>query len=328
MYSYQRPQNTSAPATSEAAPMSSAWGNAAAAEQLAAKTGQGYGGGPATTRADTRLKHQTQSNSSGGAVDPEQARGRLPYNGIDAGSGWNGATILEQWSQVDTLSSTDTDENRCAANAVLASRIMAGPTAVHAFDLAMFKSASAQTSARGVAADEKKRIQEKVDAAGISDARITAATGTYDDLSVIADAAKHILTNDPNDATVGSDGKIMAGKGASVQDATGKIPSTIQELHTICDEIKPGEAWLVQVDTDQLESGQQTSAADLDHYITIGRTADASETGTVYLYDPWPRQGKQKINQTERNDFDAYFLDASGKMRHTEFLSLTAARHA
>jgi hypothetical protein len=288
------------------------------------------GGGPAQSAADPALKHNAGGSDSD-PTDPERSAAgqltRLPYEGVDAGSGWDGPRILRNWTQVDVDPLTNTDVHRCAANAAMASRILAGPAALGAYAQHVM-STSLRVIAHTTDVALKAQMSAKVAACGVAEAQLRLASATYHSLDLIADAVKFLFTNEPLGGTTGAEGQTLNGVRATERDANlrNRVPFDETGVNQLCNGLRPGEAWLVQVDTDKGTSSP--SEDDIDHFVTVGCLRDKRpEDGGVYLYDPWPRQGSQLVlKDGAPDDFWAYFrsFDAGGRQwKYSEWLSRT-----
>ena len=294
-------------------------------------TGGGVGGGPAGTTADPNLKHQN-AGTDANPVDPERsvadAAWRLPFVGVDAGSGWDGEAILRRWTQVDLDPLTATDAHRCATNAVLASRILTGPSSVASY--AEHVAQSALMVMKHISDPvEQARMQAKVTACGLAAAQVRFAAATYHTLDVIADAIKALLTNNPQGGTTGGEAATLNQINADERDSSlrFRVPYDETGVNELCNGLHPGEAWLVQVDTDTRDDSAPDDSQ-VDHFVTVGCTGGLTpDQGGVYLYDPWPRQGSQLIRKDKDTDaFWAYFkiYDAGGrKWKYSEWVSRT-----
>jgi hypothetical protein len=176
---------------------------------------------------------------------------------------------------------------------------------------------------------EQARMQVKITACGVAAAQVRLAAATYHTLDVIADAVKALLTNDPQGGTTGGEAVTLNAIQATERDDTlrFKVPHDETGVEQLCGALHPGEAWLVQVDTD-VRDASAPDVSQVDHFVTIGRVASATEDDSgIYLYDPWPRQGSQLVFKSRsHDDFWAYFraFDAQGRRwKYSEWTSRT-----
>jgi len=289
-----------------------------------AGTGSGVGKGG---KVNPALKHQVKKNSKGEFVDPEspQPHTTLPYITTEA---WRGEAILRRWTQVDRVEQTETDGDRCAANAMMASRIMMGPQAV----LRLADRVSRDFGGMLASSVSDPAYRDKL--LGISDglalgvAALQLGAGTYESLHYLSDAIKVMYTVNAKGGTAGFEAQVMNGLEAEVADRGGHVPTNMNGVDHWCNQLAPGESWLVQVDTDVSPPGQSAKSGHADHFVTIGcKPGKTPEEGGVYLYDPWPRKGSQTImRDTQRNEFIEYFIDHHGGIKYTEFLSRSMAK--
>jgi len=241
---------------------------------------------------------------------------RLPFK---LGGGWDGGEILSHWSQVDRNTSTTTDVERCAAQAAMAGRILAGPKTLLRFAEAIQAQAEAKrqqlplkvTSALFPLAVAIAEIRADVflyetvlpplqgnappGADPLSD-WIFQAKADYGTLGVIADAVKLISTKGQL-GTSNPEAKNLheteANPTAAKTPLLGAVTNRAQMAAWIAS-LMPGETYMVFVDLttgDPANPGQEPPSGAGGHYITLGRAP--GEGNRVYLYDPEPRRGSQ-----------------------------------
>lgn len=293
-----------------------------------AAAGGGQGKGKGDDGADPRLEHKAVQVGDD-KVDPEAEKGRsinlLPYKGaIYSGSegGWKGVQIVSQWSQLDENPTTNTDQSRCAANATIVPRILAGPIAFADYADALFAASKQVLAKTKTDNDYRAEMVAKSFALGLVSAQVRMRIATWGTLDLVADCAKLFMTNDPGGATSGHESGKMQQLAADKLTTRNKTPGSLAEVDELCDELTPGESWLVQVDTNVLKHGEAKDVGQVDHFVTIGKRGDE-----VYLYDPWPRAGSQMIWRKDKpGDFTDYFINAHGDMKYSEFLSRTSPR--
>lgn len=297
---------------------------------------EGVGGGPGTDhnphQMDPRLERndKTFKGAMTGAeitIDPDAA-GRdtsgLPWmrNGE-----WDHAHILSLWSQIDTDTSTTTDEVRCAANAALAPRIIQGAESVINYAVELLRK-SEEIAQKPTVPDEYRdrlaslRMPLSFAIASLRSSHFFhkviephgpigpdpllgfhdpfpahfADPANYADLNIIADATKRLAS--VNEAGL-SNAQEAAGMQAINADdfaAIGVQINSRAEMDGFLDKLMPGQAYSVLVDTGRgnPDKTHTHEATESDHFITVGREPEA-KGGLRYLYDPFPRVGSQII---------------------------------
>lgn len=282
------------------------------------------GGQPVRT-PDPRLGH----NAPPTGPDPENPgpTTRLPYRGVDAGSDWDGAAVLARWTQLDGDPNTHSDPFRCAANAALAPRILAGMPPTSDYGEAL-REEGIRKAADPMFASKKDDMVKAGAQASIAAANLRLAFGTYGDLSRIADAGKRIVTENP----LGSSSAVEAGRLNTVastgrQDVDSARPRSIEQVYELCAMLRPGQAWTVLIDLEDVEA---TDPSQTDHVITVGCFPNKlpEERDAIYLYDPFPRTGSQLVLKDSQIDlFRSYFERSMGQgMKMALFVLRTEPR--
>lgn len=279
---------------------------------------------------DARLKHQ-DANASTGDPDATTAGWRdtdeLPY--APDGVTWDGATILDRWSQIDSSGETQLDVHRCAAVAAMAPRILSGPGALSTF--AMMVSGKSQVALARASTPPETRGRLLALAPGMAALQTKLMVGsvlppgmrmTYGDLGILAETAMYAYAGDPTTGASRDEAREMVHAGTGeAKDARGrdKIPEHTEvanrtTMRNFLNRLAPGEAYQVHITTrERIDYNSDASPwAQLNHFVTVGRHPGA-KGGGWYLYDPWPRQGSQMVPikaqqaDAESEEFWCYF---------------------
>ncbi|HEX6944602.1 MAG TPA: hypothetical protein VF196_00305 [Casimicrobiaceae bacterium] len=240
---------------------------------------------------DPRLTYTQKAIDEGIGLDAT----KLPFtDATNPDAGWNSTEILSKLTQVDESADTFTDPVRCGANSVLAIAINRGPRDTIAWARAIMRKALASDATRALG----DKVWESI-------SRLEKADATYGDLSNIAHHAKVLLSKDPKGATTGYEVEAMIGLLGGMQSSSTPMQDK-DMLEAYVKDLKPGEAFIVLVDTDVLD--KKVRARNLDqtnHYVVVGKTAK----GQRFLYDPYPREGVQILGWNNPNFWTLFETD-------------------
>lgn len=265
---------------------------------------------------DSRLEYATPAAA---AEVAEHAGRRLPFDDPrNPMRGWNGPDILSNLTQIDSSGLTQTDGVRCAANAVLAIAILSGPRRVYQLALSLADAGGARADAMGTsrAVNTLNLLLRALAAAE----RIERGTATYDDLDTLADAMKASMSASALAFTGVREIPALARLVGRTEYKREVVASraTMQER---LDDMEPGDAYVVLVDTDVLAEGTLAAMGQGNHFVTVMRDLDGRARGRL-LYDPWPRTGAQLISSGS-HDFWDYFTTADGRWKWLMLATLT-----
>lgn len=258
-------------------------GNAAMQDRLNGQDGEGAGN-------SHHLGYRT-TTENGQSRDPEQKDGGLPYN---SNGGWNANEILTHLTQVDNDAQTINDGNRCAAVSTLAVHIQGGPTSVLRVASAALVDlgSSAIMSFLSSASDQVKQYYwDMSQALSPIITRLGDNTATYCDIRRVSDAMKLAVDADPNSGTGASEYPELAGLGGGLQAYVGQTYSGLDEANNLASlmsalgssSLLPNIYAVLAVGTNDIQPDRT------NHAVNLG----IDKSGQVYLYDPWPRDGKQ-----------------------------------
>jgi hypothetical protein len=231
------------------------------------------------------------TTENGQTRDPEQKDGGLPYI---SGGGWNANEILTHITQVDDDAQTINDGKRCAAVSTLAVHIQGGPASVLRVANAVLVNlaSSAIMSFLSSASEQVKQYYQDMSLALVPIiGRLSDNTATYRDLRRVSDAMKIAVDADPNSGTGASEYPKLAGLGGGINDYVGQDYSGLDEANTLASLLGTlGSSDLLPNIYAILAVGTNDSRPDrTNHAVNLG----IDSSGKVYLYDPWPRDGKQ-----------------------------------
>ena len=274
---------------------------------------------------DPRLTYTQKAKDEQKGVDAT----KLPYNDAKTPeAGWDHAAILSKLTQVDESNDTVTDEVRCAANSALAIAILGGPNGVTQFSQRLDVPAMAIMLRRGkhkdIPEERRARVEAQFYAQGLAEFRIRMGAGTFADLSIIANACKIIMAAKPDGETTGYEAAAMAGLAGDTQTKGTPIDDPAH-LKVFTDQIAPGEAYVLHVDTDVYEGGMRSSKQD-NHFIIVGKDpkADAGGVFRIFQYDPYPREGPQLMRSADPG-FWTLFTNKDGLPKAVFITSKTTA---
>lgn len=241
------------------------------------------GSGPTYANGDPTLDHNRQ------VCDPNLSDQPL----VGQGGRWNGTSILNAQSQLDTVG-TDraSQENRCGAASMVGGAVMQGPEATAR--LAERMGAHAQNP------EDVARMNEVRD-------RVLNGTATHADLSSLQDTMYRRYNT--NGAAGMDDTEITAMQrdlAANVQfDPTGNTTTefggdravphqgkVVEDSGRTIDRIgdlQNGQSFTLGTDTDN--DGQ------MNHWVQVGRDQD----GNDYVYDPYPAGNQPHISRPDPN---------------------------
>jgi len=277
-----------------------------------------------------------------GAIDPafgyteeaaDQARAitddKLPYLTPYMGSDWDAEAILSQWGQVDGytpggVASMDTDEVRCGPTSALAAAVLKGPRTVQGvcreLGTILTERINALRGQQFTGDAEVARLQSLLSLTGASllltggpVINLSLSWGTFRDLGIIAHCMKLAMTDSSQAATTGEQVMDMADLGMDVEraDLTNAHFTARGPFEAALGQLAPGESYMVSVDTDRQPDRWQDEhlTGELNHWIMVGaKEGSPPDAPEVFLYDPYPRDGKQTSDIGE-DSFWRYFIN-------------------
>jgi hypothetical protein len=297
-------------------------GNQAVAAMLARETAT-------TTSAttDPRLHYRKAGEADTAGLGTQS----LPYTDPAAPmAGWDAPDVLNRLTQHDEDISTFTDEVRCAANATLAIAVLKGPQGVLDFAAKVVARAEQLEKTmqvpKGNSKSELDRMMTMLEQFGytilvpIAMENIRLGFGKYHDLDTIANAAKCVMSVNPEKFSTGAEATNMA-RAAGPTTRIGQQVKDRADFETRMKALQPGESWIVNVDTDVLAADAKPAMEQGNHFVTVGRE-EAGGTPTYFLYDPYPRTGDQYMT-SDSADFWVLFETADGHWKWVWIESLT-----
>jgi len=212
--------------------------------------------------------------------------------------------IIENLTQVDFVTPDVTHAKRCGANAVLALAIIRGPRETSYWARQVMLKALGRSKDSAETSGDRTTMSAAYNDIWPSIAAIERGDATYGHMSWIAHFAKVVMSKQPGGATTGHEVAAMSAwlglepSGAPIED--------MQHLKTLFADLKPGQAWILNVGTDVLDPEVKIRSTKLvNHYVVLGKDA----SGSAFLYDPYPRVGSQVLRSGQ---FDPYFKSADG----------------
>lgn len=247
---------------------------------LAAASG-GAAEGPAYT-SDPSLDHNRQ------VCDPNLSNQPL----VAQGGRWNGTSILNAQSQLDTVGSDPaSQENRCGPSSMVGGAVMQGPEATAR--LAERMGSHAQNP------EDVARMNQVRD-------RVLNGTATHADLSALQDTMYRRYNTDGNTGMTTDEmsamqrdlaGNVQFDAVGNTNNASGERAVPVQgrviedsgrTLDRI-DGLQNGQGFSLGVDTN--------SDGQFNHWVQVGRDQD----GKPYVYDPYPTGNQPHISRPDPN---------------------------
>lgn len=253
---------------------------------------------------DPRLTYTDAAIAEGTGLDAQ----KLPWTSPGKPeAGWNALEILSKLTQIDESGVTFTDKVRCGANSVLAVAVTKGPLTTEGFARGVMLHALHQSEDTKLTAEKRKTGREVYDKIWPAIRGVGNGTATYGDLSLIAHYAKVAMTEKAASLTTGHElGTMVAQVGGMHASAE---PILDQEhLKMYAKSLKPGDSYIVLTGTNVLPTEVKRRSLDqTDHYVVLGK----DPSGSVFLYDPWPRVGTQLLRSKDAN-FWTLFMNKEG----------------
>ena len=249
---------------------------------------------------DPRLTYTDAAVAEGTGLDAQ----KLPWSSPgQPEAGWNALEILGKLTQIDESGVTFTDKVRCGANSVLAVAIMKGPLTTEGFARGVMLHALHQSENTKLAAEKRKTGKEIYDKIWPAIRGVGNGTATYGDLSLIAHYAKVAMTEKADSLTTGHElGTMVAHVGGMHASAEPILDQ--DHFKMFAKSLKPGNAYVLLTGTNVLPAGTRRRALDqTDHYVVLGKDA----SGSIFLYDPWPRVGTQLLRSADPNFWTLFF---------------------
>ena len=235
-------------------------------------------------------------------TDPEAraGSGALPFTE----TGWDATAILENMTQLDTLAATTSDVSRCAGQATLAVHIPAGPSSVAAVAQDVVTRIRAQVASQQGAypAPPLAGLLPTLEALP---ARLSGRTATWNDLGLLAHAMKTLVSplflNGCEPDPVQEMATLGGGRRAELQGQHRGWAAVEALVAALCAQGNLSAVLGVGI----------TEHGTIDHAVTL-----SVEDGDVILYDPAPRQGRQRLRlSTDERDIRDYFEAPDGAAR-------------
>ncbi|MCB0611993.1 MAG: DUF4157 domain-containing protein [Phaeodactylibacter sp.] len=262
-----------------------------------------------------------------------------------APNGWNGEVILENFTQYDTSSISRADQYRCSINSFLAAHIIDGSEAIAnvasetlGYMLRIIQDETLDEDIRDRVRDQLRGVRILAE----RDMRLA----NFSHLSTLADALYIVLHqnriqdlfNQGEDQSLGTLSRELQGLEPLGHSRVSSVSTFIGDLFSIESRFRgrlavsglprPGEYFgmesfrrIVQQLSDYqsvaLVIGVPYESVELEgiRYVREGRiTHDialvVNESGQVFVYDPYPRQGSQllRVNLDDLIEFEPYFL--------------------
>jgi hypothetical protein len=269
-------------------------------------------------RQDEGNAHHLNYRTTGSGTnkrDPEQQDGTLPYSNDK--KSWDANEILKHLTQVDNDAQTINDNKRCAAVSTLAVHIQGGPSSVLSVATSTFASLKTKSvlDFLSSASAEVKQYYATMSTAllGIGK-RLGAGAATYQDLRRVSDAMKLAVDADPSSGTSASEYPDLAGLGGGLQAYVGMTYKGLGKADNLANTLGQlgSSDWLPDMHC-VLAVGTNDSKPDrTNHAVNLG----IDKSGKVYLFDPWPRDGKQIMHWgSDAALIKPYFETTDGKDR-------------
>ena len=180
---------------------------------------------------------------------------------------------------------------------------MKGPLTTEGFARGVMLHALHQSENTKLAAEKRKTGKEIYDKIWPAIRGVGNGTATYGDLSLIAHYAKVAMTEKADSLTTGHElGTMVAQVGGMHASAEPILDQ--DHFKMFAKSLKPGQR-LRPADRDQRSPRRaRGNAADqTDHYVVLGKDA----SGSIFLYDPWPRVGTQLLRSADPNFWTLFF---------------------
>ena len=219
--------------------------------------------------------------------DPEYARGAL----FDATGKWSAQTILSNLTQLDVDSETLADGQRCAAVSMLAVHIMGGPAAVAKVAQDVSVQMKEQMRRRGqgqIPPEVRSAMRTMRPTIEQLPQLLSDKVATYEQLHRLAECIKLVVDKDTKSGTANNEYKKMMRLGSADARYLGRKQSGMAAADNLVQQLQETgteSAYVLAIGTDDKQPDQT------NHAVTLGVNA----SGQVYLYDPWPRVGKQLL---------------------------------
>lgn len=283
------------------APAVDARGNAAAAADLAVSDGQGE-----SEVATSHLGYKVDKAEDGTSRDPEQRDGVLPF---DAKGDWDANAILSALTQVDDDGATQVDGMRCAAVSTLAAHILAGPMKIVAVAASVLPQAilrAAKPDEYGFQPEVAKALQSMIPTLAGLPGKIVKKTATYQDLRRLSDCMKLCVDPDPTSGTSAKEYADLMAIGGGTASFVGANKKGWSDAKDFADALKKEGAQATYV----LSVGTADNKPDVtNHAVNMG----LDRSGQLFLYDPWPREGKQMLSwSSDQALIKPYFENTEG----------------
>jgi hypothetical protein len=266
--------------------------------------------------------------------DPEQAVGVLPF----LGKGWNAKAILENLSQLDKDPLTVTTLG-CAAVSILSAHIeQGGPAGVSkvaaqthkkmksqiialtqitkdAESIAAYKS-QAKRNAKDDPNDVLKNFIALEAEIGAIPARNSGKKTTYRELRRLAHCMKLVVDWNITGGTNSTEYRELASLGDVLSSYIGKKYKGLAAAVALIDSMKKLDqgpfSLILSVPFGYTVKKKSKKTKVIWHAVNLGIDQD----GKVYLFDPYPRKGKQRLMwDSDQEDVKDYFVWPNGKGR-------------
>ena len=199
---------------------------------------------------------------------------------------WNGGTILNAQSQLDTAGSPSaSQENRCGPSSLVAGAVMSGPGAT---------ARMAERLSAGASPEDSERLQ------GVRD-RLANGTATHGDLSTMQEMAYQRYNTDGSAGMTDTEitamqrdlaqsvrfdpvGNNTNDAGQRVVPHTGKVVEEPGRTLERVDGLQNGESFTMGTDTN--------NDGNMNHWVQVGR----DDQGRSYVYDPYPAANQAHVS--------------------------------
>ncbi len=250
----------------------------------------------------SRLVEYNDEVVGGRFVDPEQARGVLPFTE----DGWDGREIGQRLSQLDDAVARH-DNVRCVQASFLVALVQRGPGALRGMIqnyLNRYRTGIRQaTTPPRIKRWYRRSIRNLSPLLG----KIDDQTLTYGDLSTVLTEMYEVYGVGGGGTGLRAEMTMVRREGYTAQ-AMNMSDVTQEEAAAEAQKLTAGEFLSCGVNVSREGTGA------VDHAVHIGRYPDSE---TLYLYDPWPVQGNQLIDTDENlTEITHYFenpLEAEGE---------------
>jgi hypothetical protein len=264
-------------------------GNQALQRTMAREAGMG--------RVMRAVEYNPQAEG-GRQIDPEQARGTLPFTD----EGWDARAIGRNLSQLYPTAPRSA-EVRCVQTSFLVALVQRGPGAVNemiANYLRRYRTGLRQAS---TPANIRRWYQRSIRNLSPIPGRIDGQTATYNDLSTLLREMYDVYGSAPGGTGLRVEANMMRREGYTAQILRlGNV--TQAQAAAQAATLRPGEFLSCAVNASRLGTGPY------NHEIQIGAYPDG---GGLYLYDPWPVVGNQLIGlDSGLNAMRHYFVNEPG----------------